>query len=548
MRHVTCRAIPLLLTTVLGGLFHRAPAQGKPEDGWFEIQGDYGSTILSNGNVQSPGPSGLTQSLFRQAYAGRLWEHWTDQAYMGARSYKVRVLPNWSGVNDRSEQMMMTGWDIGPASPHGDTMYFTFAVWFETPPPETETSSLIFSQLWQDARLNPFLYFSIGQGYLRVQARGDALRGDGIHKNVWTDLLDPVQNSGKTMPLQPRHWYRFMFRVTPGRGLLAPGSATVWLMENETGAWRVIADVHGVPMSWTTAVARDDPRTPAQLWTDFLAGKVPLADRRHATWKLGSYRMPMNATTRLYVDNISWANNNWNLITKNRTVGYHRHIVHLGFGEYWGSTAADSSGDSNGGWSYANHGQLVGPSHSWFTGAVGNCLYFDGVNDYVKVPIAGSEDEFDTGNYLSLSTWLSTDDAKQTGSGLITIDEYSTTYKARLYLVSHDTVQLAVRHPDDTRSYISVRAPYSLADGSWHHVAGTYNRFAPADKRLKLYVDGVLLGEEVGVDKPVSRGNNFLYVGKFSGNYFHGRLDEVRMCNFELAADQVRSQVAVGRR
>jgi hypothetical protein len=399
---------------------------------------------------------------------------------------------------------------------------------------------VIISQLWQDPDRNPIMYVSLAHGHIVVQARGDRIRNGGLEKNVWTDLLDPLGGSGRTMPLVLGRWYRFMFRVTPGESPTSLGRAMIWLMDNATGGWISLGDVQNVPLGFTTQVPENDPRTPAQLLAQFWIGQLPLANRDNLTWKVGTYREPMNVTTRIYLDNVFFTTDRWNTITKNRTVGYHRSIVHLGFDEGTGSIARDRSQEWNGGWGYGNDGQIAGAQRQASAGVRDDCLFLDGVDDHVRVGIPGSEDEFDTGNYLSLAAWIKTR-WSQVGRGLMTIDEYSTTYKAKLYYVRDDLVEFAVRHPDGTLSYVSGTTPQPLTDDRWHLVTGTYNRWAPDGLRLKIYLGGQRIGAAAGVDKPIWRGNNNLYVGKFSGDHFRGWLDEAMMFNFALSPAQVQS-------
>jgi hypothetical protein len=86
--------------------------------------------------------------------------------------------------------------------------------------------------------------------------------------------------------------------------------------------------------------------------------------------------------------------------------------------------------------------------------------------------------------------------------------------------------------------------PVALNDDKWHFVTGSYNRWAKDGQRLKLYLDGKLVSAAIGADKPIWRGDNYLYVGKFSGGYFRGSIDEAMMFNFELSPAQVQALAA----
>jgi len=172
----------------------------------------------------------------------------------------------------------------------------------------------------------------------------------------------------------------------------------------------------------------------------------------------------------------------------------------------------------------------------WSACVHGGCLYFDGVDDHIEVPV--DDDELDTGNYLTLAAWFRAWEP-QVGKSLITVDRYSTNYKTRLYLVSENTASFTVRHPSGVLSTVTATFPFSLTNGRWRHLVGTYNRFAPDGQRLKLYLDGVEVASAAGVDAPIARGEQALYVGKFSGDYFRGLSDEVAVFNYALTDDQV---------
>jgi hypothetical protein len=85
----TTRSILTTLVSVASFLAHppRAGAQATPQDGSFEINGDYGSVFLADGSIQSPGPVAPLRTRFVWQQAGKAWVHASIYSYMGLNSY-----------------------------------------------------------------------------------------------------------------------------------------------------------------------------------------------------------------------------------------------------------------------------------------------------------------------------------------------------------------------------------------------------------------------------------------------------------------------------
>jgi hypothetical protein len=304
------------------------------------------------------------------------------------------------------------------------------------------------------------------------------------------------------------HWYHFLFAIDFGLG--QTGSVAMYKMDPATGAWVETCDRTDLTLGWATK----PDGSPAN--TD------------NFTWKVGTYRGSTPNTTRIYYDNIRYGRL-WRIVTKDYLTGYHKNVMRLPFDEGSGREAHDQS-------DYDNDGELInGPV--WRPGGLsGQCLEFDGVDDHVR--IAADPVDFDCGNYLTAMAWLKTS-VPQVGPAVLCMDEYSTSYKFRIYLVSGTAVSFDVRHPDNSIEWMTAQLPSTLFDGGWHHLAGTFNRWASDGQRLKLYCDGQLVASSPGQDKPLWRGNNYLYVGKFSGAYFRGFIDEPAVYNYAMTAAEI---------
>ena len=99
-----------------------------------------------------------------------------------------------------------------------------------------------------------------------------------------------------------------------------------------------------------------------------------------------------------------------------------------------------------------------------------------------------------------------------------------------------------------------------IADGAWHHLAATWDGTAQ-EPTLSLYVDGVLEMIEAGSRHPARSGytvasrctaglcENGMQIGGFyqsggggfTGQFFHGLIDEVRVWSRPRTADEIRA-------
>lgn len=210
-------------------------------------------------------------------------------------------------------------------------------------------------------------------------------------------------------------------------------------------------------------------------------------------------------------------------------------IGHWNFDEATGTQAYDFSGNGNGG--TLTNGPTRTASSSC---ALGNCLGFDGENDYIVVsdPASGVLDP--TSEY-SLSTWLKY--TVTTGYGFII--SKSNGGLGGGYELFRKTGSGAIRFSSCDAAgscsggYFDIFTPLSYNDGNWHHIAAT----AETNSTAKIYVDGVLV-EESGTVTQNNIANAFnLFIGARSTGGsapFNGLIDDVRVYNRALSASEVK--------
>ena len=196
------------------------------------------------------------------------------------------------------------------------------------------------------------------------------------------------------------------------------------------------------------------------------------------------------------------------------------------FNENAGMIAYDSSGRGN-------HGTLNGAV--WGDGKYNPAMSFDGVDDYVGIPDS-AELNIARGSW---EMWLKFS-AKPSEAGLM-----NPLAKQEQYWIhgSSDNSLQAKISVNGTR-YIAKTSSGFIETDKWYHAVGVYDN---AD--LKLYVNGSL---EDSV--PIAQGgdidttSNILAIGTWSSfvDYFDGLIDEVKIYNRALDADEVLARYNIG--
>jgi flagellin-like protein len=194
------------------------------------------------------------------------------------------------------------------------------------------------------------------------------------------------------------------------------------------------------------------------------------------------------------------------------------------FDEGTGTTAADSSGNGN-------DGTLVnGPT--WIDGKYGKALTFDGVNDYVLVPKYGSN-FFGSGPF-TIEAWINANNVSSYRPVVCSGDPNS--QPATNFWVVNSKVRFVLRESGAT-DYKDVYSNSILSLGNWYHIVAVRD-----GSNMTIFLNGKY-------DNSISNGptgnvgstNYYLYIGKLSYGtlYFNGTIDEVRIYNRALSADEI---------
>jgi hypothetical protein len=158
-------------------------------------------------------------------------------------------------------------------------------------------------------------------------------------------------------------------------------------------------------------------------------------------------------------------------------------------------------------------------------------LSFDGVNDMVTINDTAALD-LTTG--MTLQAWVlpSTVSSWRT----VMLKERSGGLAYALYTSGDGTRPSAYVAPNDT----NVIGTAALSTTAWSHVAVTYD-----GTTMRLFVNGNQVASRA-LSTPITTSTGALRIGGNSvwGEYFQGRIDEVRIYNRALTAAEIQADMA----
>ena len=216
-------------------------------------------------------------------------------------------------------------------------------------------------------------------------------------------------------------------------------------------------------------------------------------------------------------------------------------VGYWGMGEGAGQYAYDGSGNNNTG----TLGSGSNPDSSdptWTTGKVGGALSFDGVNDYVNAGTGASLNI--TGSQLTLEAWVKIGSWAGSG-GYATIIE---NYKAATggYLIERESnnnwLLFSLYTANGWAPCYSSSAV--LLENTWYHIAGVFNGTS-----MILYINGVSKATCNFAATTIGSSPNPVIIGGrvVAGNNFNGLIDEPRIYNRALSAEEIRYHYNRGR-
>ncbi len=172
------------------------------------------------------------------------------------------------------------------------------------------------------------------------------------------------------------------------------------------------------------------------------------------------------------------------------------------------------------------------------TGKFSNSLNFDGTDDYITV---AASSKLQSAGVWTLSAWVKTP-APSVGWKDIITNQWHYPLSGVLVAIggtgtgtTPGSIHVALGNGSTFASHDGVK---SVADGNWHLVTVS---FASGD--LRMYIDGILDKQVTSSITSISYVVNSLQIGKNCDDtieYWNGQLDDVRIYNYALTAQQVK--------
>jgi hypothetical protein len=201
------------------------------------------------------------------------------------------------------------------------------------------------------------------------------------------------------------------------------------------------------------------------------------------------------------------------------------------FDEGAGTIANDTAGGHN--------GTINGAA--WAAGKVGGALSFDGVNDYIRVPDNPSV-RFTQNSSFTLCTWINP--ISTNGQGAL-LSKWQTDSRSGLFTYTMEWWKanevIGFGACNSGHSYVYPASPDGIAPvGVWSHIACVYD-----NRNMRIYVNGELEASGYFPYSTTNVADNDLGIGALitSGveRYFGGTLDDVRIYNRALTADEIKN-------
>jgi hypothetical protein len=191
-----------------------------------------------------------------------------------------------------------------------------------------------------------------------------------------------------------------------------------------------------------------------------------------------------------------------------------------------GATLEDVTGNEH-------EGAIEGAS--WFAnGRFGSALHFDGADDCVSVP---DSTDLQLGEEFSLEAWV-----KPEGEGEnepILIKEDPEWFGYSLYLGLAEDGALEGYLGEEGNVTRGASDPTLAERHVWSHIAFTFD-----GARIRLYVDGQLVDGTTADGAMPTAGQLSIGCSKEGEQFFHGKIDEVRIYDRALSADELAADMS----
>ena len=216
------------------------------------------------------------------------------------------------------------------------------------------------------------------------------------------------------------------------------------------------------------------------------------------------------------------------------------------FDECQGNVAKDSSGIGNTGiisiGASGTQNSLgtcqVGTSAAWTNGATGkfnSSLSFDGNDDYVNIPNSTIFNLAD--NDYSINLWFKASTNMTDNPGMI-IQRYTGGAPGAGYWIAIQSNKVYFENRADGGDHLSITSNSSYNDNLWHQVTITVNILL---KTAKMYIDGNYVKSDTYTGNLLNNNANLTFGGQNTNYSFSGQIDDVRIYNYALTSEQIKT-------
>ena len=178
---------------------------------------------------------------------------------------------------------------------------------------------------------------------------------------------------------------------------------------------------------------------------------------------------------------------------------------------------------------------LMDPSTDWVAGKFNGALDFDGTNDRLVLPDFGFGESYP----FTISGWFKTSE-DYVDSVVIFQGRYTDSNNPAVFCGFGATEVAGYSIRNDAGTMAEFNGTTLLNDGLWHQISCV----AEAANSHKLYVDGKLENSSTtNVTTPITLNLYNVGAGYYLGSYYYhlqGQIDEVKLYNYGLTADQIK--------
>ncbi|MBZ9578500.1 hypothetical protein KJA14_01475 [Patescibacteria group bacterium] len=168
-----------------------------------------------------------------------------------------------------------------------------------------------------------------------------------------------------------------------------------------------------------------------------------------------------------------------------------------------------------------------------FTDKGSYALEFDRVDDYVRIPASGSlPNSLKPANATSIEAWIYPS-FPSSGSGYIGIVDYiNGYYYNKLYIYYSNNVGYLRAYFRIGGNYVYRSGP-TVTNNTWTHIAYVY------DGTKHLWYKNGIPGTSSSRSGTIQSSTSPIRIGRYSGYYFKGKIDEVRIYGQALKAEEI---------